>query len=134
MQDWFSKYWFTYSTISSFDWANPLYLYGIAGIPLLFLLRKLFNDRVSQRLNVAFLNKDVRSSWVSWLRHIPGVLMFLALSMILVVLARPQRTSQETDRSSEGIDIMLALDISSSMLSKDMEPSRLEVAKTVAKS
>jgi Ca-activated chloride channel homolog len=63
---------------------------------------------------------------------LPFVLRLLALSCIIIALARPQRHNDEQLRKGEGIDIVLAIDVSGSMLSHDFIPNRLEVAKEVA--
>jgi Ca-activated chloride channel family protein len=132
MQDWFSKYWFFPTTLSSFDWVHPFFLYALPLLPLLFLIRGWLRSSAIQRLNVAFPVNDIKSSWVSYLRFVPGIFLVLAISMILVALARPQRTITDHNQLFEGIDIMLALDISQSMDNKDIPPSRLLVAKKVA--
>lgn len=132
MQDWFSKYWFLPSTLLEFDWVHPFFLYGLPAIPLLFLIRSWLRGNAIQKLNIAFPPNDVHSNWVSYLRFIPAIFLLLSISMILIALARPQRVVSETEQFSEGIDIMLALDISKSMDSKDIPPSRLLVAKSVA--
>ncbi|MDC1222191.1 VWA domain-containing protein [Salibacteraceae bacterium] len=64
--------------------------------------------------------------------HLPIVLRLIALSVIIVAIARPQSSSSWQDIKTEGIDIVLAVDISSSMLARDFEPNRLEAAKEVA--
>jgi Ca-activated chloride channel homolog len=132
MQEWFSKYWFLPSTFSSFDWVHPLYLYGLPLIPILFLLRDWLRGSSTQKLNVAFPTNDIKSSWVSFLRFIPGIFLSLTIGLILISLARPQRSISESEQYTEGIDIMLAMDISKSMDDKDIPPSRLSVAKNVA--
>ena len=71
-------------------------------------------------------------SYKNYLIHAPFVLRALALAMIVVVLARPQSTDSWQNSETEGIDIMLALDISTSMLAEDLKPNRLEAAKEVA--
>jgi Ca-activated chloride channel family protein len=65
------------------------------------------------------------------LRHIPFALRTLALGFAIFVLARPQSSSTLQNVTSEGIDIVLALDISGSMLARDFEPDRLEAAKDI---
>lgn len=67
-----------------------------------------------------------------WLRHLLFVLRAGALAALIIVLARPQSQKSWTSTSTEGIDIVLALDISSSMLAQDFNPNRLEAAKSVA--
>ena len=67
-----------------------------------------------------------------YLRHIPFVLRCAALSLIVVAIARPQSAEHYTNTTTEGIDIILAVDVSTSMLAKDFTPDRLSVAKEVA--
>jgi len=67
-------------------------------------------------------------------RHVPLALRLLALALCVVAFARPQSGSTAENVSTEGIDIVMALDISSSMLAEDLQPNRLEAAKDVAAS
>ena len=64
--------------------------------------------------------------------HLPFVLRMLALVVGSLILARPQSTHPQSQRETQGIDIMLAMDISLSMLTPDLEPNRIEAAKQVA--
>lgn len=64
--------------------------------------------------------------------HFPFILRMLVLALLILSLARPQSSSKSQDVSIEGIDIMVALDISGSMLAEDFRPNRLEVAKKTA--
>lgn len=66
------------------------------------------------------------------LLHAPFVLRILAFSLLVLILSRPQTTNSWKDTETEGIDIMLAIDVSSSMLAEDLKPNRLEAAKDVA--
>ncbi|MBR1940608.1 MAG: VWA domain-containing protein [Bacteroidaceae bacterium] len=68
----------------------------------------------------------------NYLIHAPFVLRTLALALLIFVLARPQTTDSWQNSETEGIDIMLALDVSTSMLAEDLKPNRLEAAKEVA--
>ncbi|MCM1441552.1 MAG: VWA domain-containing protein, partial [Roseburia sp.] len=67
-----------------------------------------------------------------WLRHLLFALKVLAIVFLVTALARPQSSNSWQTYTSEGIDIMLALDISGSMLARDFSPDRLEAAKDVA--
>lgn len=71
-------------------------------------------------------------TWRYWLRHAPFVLRMAAFALMVVALARPQDVEQQSRTDTEGIDIMLAIDISSSMLARDFKPDRLTAAKEVA--
>ncbi|KAA6302138.1 MAG: hypothetical protein EZS26_001739 [Candidatus Ordinivivax streblomastigis] len=69
-----------------------------------------------------------------YLRHLPFVLRLIAIVFIIIALARPQTTNNWNKTTTEGIDIALTLDISTSMLAEDLKPNRIEAAKTVAAS
>ena len=71
-------------------------------------------------------------SYKNYLLHLPFLLRIAALTLLVIVLARPQTTNSWQNSEVEGIDIMLALDVSTSMLSEDLKPNRLEAAKEVA--
>lgn len=73
-------------------------------------------------------------SWKVYLRHIPFVLRLASVAVLIIILARPQSTDNWQSTSTEGIDIVLAMDISSSMLAQDLKPNRLEASKDVAAS
>ena len=67
-----------------------------------------------------------------WLLHVPFVLRIAVITLISIALARPQLTNKWSSQSTEGIDIMMALDISGTMLAEDLRPNRLEAAQKVA--
>ena len=71
-------------------------------------------------------------TWKQMLIHAPFLLRCLAYVMIVIVLCRPQTSNSWSDRTIEGIDIMLCMDISTSMLAEDLRPNRIEAAKKVA--
>jgi len=94
---------------------------------------------LKQRKNEASLQvSDTRvyahtpKSYKIYLLHAPFVLRVIAFVMIILILARPQTTNNWQNTETEGIDIMLALDISTSMLAEDLKPNRMEAAKDVA--
>ena len=71
-------------------------------------------------------------SFMAMLRHVPFILRIFALSMIIVAIARP-RSSEEMERvDTEGIDIVLAMDVSTSMLARDLTPDRISASKDIA--
>ena len=67
-----------------------------------------------------------------YLRHLPFALRATALGLFIVALARPQAVEEYSNTSAEGIDIVLALDISTSMLARDFKPDRITAGKEVA--
>lgn len=133
MDYWFSFRWFNPDTVRSFEWQHPEWLYLLAIVPLLFLIRWLVISRFRQRLPIALTKKDIRSDTISFLRFIPPMLFSCCLILLIVALARPQSTNEQVEQWSEGIDIMLVIDISQSMQIEDFRPNRLEAAKDVAR-
>ncbi len=67
-----------------------------------------------------------------WFRHVPFLFRCTGIALLIVAMARPQNSHTGTSATTEGIDIVLALDISSSMLARDFEPNRIVAARDVA--
>lgn len=120
--------------MSNIIFANPGLLY------LLFLLVPLIGWYIWKERD-AFASIQVSSikafeneglSFRHLFRHLIFALRVLVIALVIVVLARPQSTNRWQNVSNEGIDIMIALDISSSMLAQDFKPNRLEASKDVA--
>ena len=76
--------------------------------------------------------KNLPHSLKYYLRHLPFVLRCLAVAALIVALARPQSAQHHSNETTEGIDIVLSLDISGSMLARDFQPDRITAAKEVA--
>ena len=74
----------------------------------------------------------MRKSWKCYLIHVPFILDMTAIVLLSLILARPQTTDRWQDTEIEGIDIMLCVDVSTSMLAEDLKPNRIEAAKQVA--
>ena len=130
---WYSLYWFNPATLQGYSWERPLFLYLIAAVPLLFLARWLWRFFFNQKLPVAMVKRDFKSSPTALLRFVPEIVLMLVMSLILLSLARPQKSNEKVEQFTEGIDIMLALDISQSMQIEDFQPNRLEAAKRMAR-
>ena len=73
-----------------------------------------------------------RSPLMALLRHVPFVLRIFALSMVIVAIARPRSSEQMGRVDTEGIDIILAMDVSTSMLARDLTPDRINASKDIA--
>lgn len=117
--------------------ANPNYLYLLLLlIPLVaWYLYKLRKSQASLQVSSAeAFEAPGTTSWRVYLRHVPFVLRMVAIAVLIVVLARPQSTNSWQNSTTEGIDIVMAIDISTSMLAEDLKPNRLEAAKDVAAS
>ena len=132
MLEWLSLDWFSWDTLRSYDWVFPLVLYALPLVPLLFLLKWLFTLNSRNKLNVAMFDGKLHWQWTSLLRFLPDILFILFIMLVLVALARPQRINEQVEQTAEGIDIILALDVSGSMELQDIQPNRLDAAKEVA--
>lgn len=129
---WYSLDWFSFSTLRSFTWEHPEFLFLLILVPFLFVARWLLRYYFNQKLPVAVSQKDLRTSPLNLIRLLPEILLMLVLMLIVTALARPQKTNEKVEQWTEGIDIMIALDISQSMQIEDFQPNRLEAAKKVA--
>jgi Ca-activated chloride channel family protein len=122
-----------YDWISNIHFAKPWFFALFAGLPLLIF----FYLRPPVRLQGTFLVSGTKAfgsgrTWRTMLRHILFIFRILALSTIIIALARPQTGNEQQLTSGEGIDIVFSLDISGSMLAQDFSPNRMEAAKQVA--
>ena len=95
-----------------------------------FLYRK--KTEPAMRMSDTFPYQFAPKSWRVRLLHLPMLLRILTFVMIVCMLARPQTHNSWGQKTVEGIDIMLAMDVSTSMLAEDLRPNRLEAAKEVA--
>ncbi len=121
-----------YDWISNIHFAKPWFFALFAVLPLLiyFYLRPPF------RVQGSMLVSGVKAfgtgrTWKTLLRHILFIFRMLAITCIIIALARPQTGSEQQLTSGEGIDIVFCLDISGSMLAQDFSPNRMEAAKQV---
>ncbi len=117
--------------------ANPTYLYLLLLlVPMIgWYIYKLSKSQASLQVSSSeAFNLPGAKSWKIYLRHVPFVLRILAVTCLIFVLARPQSTNSWQNSSTEGIDIIMTMDISTSMLAEDLKPNRLEASKDVAAS
>ena len=131
LEGWFSLKWFYPSKILSYEWANEYILYLILILPVFLITRKLIRKRNSFKVTIPDI--DLKSYKYSFLRFLPNILITICTLFLLIALARPQKSNEKIERWSEGIDIILAMDISESMQIEDFKPNRLKSAKSVAK-
>ncbi len=114
--------------------ADPNFLYLLLVIPAIIAFYILKQHKAFASLRIPGLKPLERSgtTFRNYLQHVLFGLRMTAVLIIIIVLARPQTTDKFQDVSTEGIDIVLALDISGSMLARDFKPDRLEASKNVA--
>tara|TARA_Y100000590_G_scaffold150577_1_gene172975 strand:+ start:206 stop:1246 length:1041 start_codon:yes stop_codon:yes gene_type:complete len=131
LENWFSLKWFTIEQLTSFEWENHLYLYLLFLIPIFYLLRNILVKKTSYEVTIP--KRNLTTYKFSFLRFIPNILIIGSIILIILSVSRPQKSNEKIERFSEGIDIMLVIDISESMQIEDFTPNRLESAKSVAK-
>jgi len=133
VSNWFSISWFYPSTFENYTWEYVFFLTLLLGIPVLFILKWIINYKLNQKLTIALPERKIKSEITSILRFIPDLLFAMIIALLIVSLARPQTSNEKVEQWTEGIDIMMVIDISRSMTIQDFRPNRLEAAKKVAK-
>jgi len=116
------------------SFTHPQLLYLLLLIPLAILWYVLRQPKLYAALRHSDLTvfETAPKSARIWLRHSMFVLRLLAIALMVVVLARPQTSSSGQNITIEGIDIVISLDVSGSMLARDLKPDRLEASKALA--
>lgn len=130
--DWFSFWWFKPETFKSFEYENQWVFYIMIALPIVYFLVEWIKGRLSPKIPIALKKDSLTSDFSAVLRIIPILLLLCSALLMLLALARPQLTNERVEQWTEGIDIMLVMDISESMKIQDFTPNRLEAAKEVA--
>ena len=116
------------------EFANPKLLWLLLLVPALIVWYILRHKKQEAALNFSDLKGMAKlpKTWKAYLRHILFALKMAALALLIVAIARPQSSSTNSTSNIEGIDIVMAMDVSGSMLARDLKPDRLTAAKRVA--
>lgn len=114
--------------------ANPSYLYLLLLLvpAIAWYVWKQRGAQASMQVSATGAFRRIGRTYKAWLRHVNFGILLGAIAMVIVVLARPQSTDNWSKSDTEGIDIVLSLDVSGSMLAADFKPNRVEAAKDVA--
>ena len=120
--------------LKNITFANPQFFWLLLVLPLMVAWYVYWNKKSKPNITlsstIAF--KKI-SSWKDYLYHFLFALRLLAVALIIIALARPQTHSENAQtKITDGIDIVMAIDVSSSMLSQDLKPNRFEALKKVA--
>ncbi|HEX2683478.1 MAG TPA: VWA domain-containing protein [Ferruginibacter sp.] len=122
-----------YDWFRDIEFAQPYQLVLLGLVPILALwYMSGYQKRQASVMVSTTATFTSLSSWKTTLRHLPFVLRMLALICLIIALARPQKHNDEQMVSGEGVDIVLCMDVSGSMLAQDLTPNRLDAAKQVA--
>jgi len=121
--------------LKSLEFADKGYLFLLLLIPLLigFYIWKHKKTQASLQVSSDIPFKNTVKNWKQRLFYLPFLLRMLVLTFIMIALARPQSSISRKTVDVEGIDIIMALDISGSMMAMDFRPNRLEASKSVIK-
>ncbi|WP_294081512.1 vWA domain-containing protein [Proteiniphilum sp. UBA5384] len=116
------------------EFLHPEYLYLLLLIiPLIvWYVLRLSKTQASFKLASTGAFKSMKPDFRVYMRHLPFVLRIIAIVLIIIVIARPQSVNSWEETETQGIDIVMALDVSGSMLAQDLQPDRLQAAKKVA--
>ncbi len=116
------------------SFAEPFFLYLLLIIPAMIVFYILKQQKVTAAMRIPGLQSfsHTGTTFRHYLRHIFFALRTMAVGLLIIALARPQKSDKFQNVSTEGIDIVLAQDISGSMLARDFKPDRLEAAKNIA--
>ncbi len=116
------------------EFLHPEYLFLLLLLlPLIgWYVMRLSKTQASFKLASTLAFKGMKPDFRIYMRHLPFALRLISLALIIIVIARPQSVSNWEETESQGIDIVMALDVSGSMLSQDLQPDRLQAAKKVA--
>ena len=116
-----------------FEYPKLLWLLIIPALLVLHYLYLELKERIPHfRVSIIVPWLKYGSDWTNIVRHFPFILRLCAITLIIIAIARPRSSSQIEKIDTEGIDIMLAMDISTSMLAKDFTPNRISAAKDIA--
>ncbi|MEP3837542.1 MAG: VWA domain-containing protein [Algibacter sp.] len=120
--------------LEGIEFVNKEFFWLLLVLPMAVLWYVLKHNKQTAELKMSSLKGfKVTSSWLPKLRHLLFGLRLLALALLIVALARPQSVDVSTKtKTTRGIDIVMAIDVSASMLAKDLSPNRLEALKKVA--
>ncbi len=111
-------------------------LLWLLALPLLLIVHYVYMELKGRNPHLRVSNaipwKQEKNTVLNIVRHMPFVLRIAALSLIIIAIARPRSSSKLDKVQSEGIDIMLTMDVSTSMLARDFTPDRISAAKDIA--
>jgi Ca-activated chloride channel homolog len=120
--------------MNAYTYANPHMFYLLLLLVPMIAWYVFRQKRFSASLQVSTLKglATAPKTWKHYLRHLLFAIRVVVIALLIVVMARPQKSESWENTSTEGIDIVMAIDVSTSMLARDLKPDRIEAAKDVA--
>lgn len=135
--DWLSLKWFSFSTIEEFNYGFPVFKYialaTLVFIPLTLIIRHFVYSKTYTTLLKQSTNGPQKLNPILLLKVIPTIFLTLSIALLCFSASSPQKSDDNNETWTDGIDIMLTLDISGSMEYMDFKPNRLEKLKQVTR-
>ena len=118
---------------SNFEFYNPEFLWMLLAIPIVAVWQFFVRKKDAALLTMPSIKGFKTTSFVSKLKPLLALLRLFAMAAVIIALARPRNVSvSKKTKTNRGIDIIMAIDVSASMLARDLKPNRLEALKKVA--
>lgn len=114
-----------------FDFVHPYFFFGLFALPLLSGWYFWKEKTLVPGVTISSIDHFDQESFLSYFRHVAFAMRMIIVALLIAALARPQTNSSWENINKEGIDIVVAMDVSASMLSKDFNPNRLGAAKDI---
>lgn len=118
------------------EFANPEWFWALLILPIIigtYIFRYFSKRQSSLSFSSLGLFEDIPGNWRAHLHWVQAFLFWGGLTFLILALARPQERLTTVERNAEGIDIVMVLDLSTSMRAEDLKPNRFEAAREVAK-
>ena len=117
--------------MSNITFANPNFFFLFLLVVAMIVWYVLKQNTTNASIQISTIKgfEGTKKTYKYYLRHLPFILRVLIISLLIIVIARPQSTNKWQSSTTKGIDIIMALDISGSMLAEDFKPNRIEAAK-----
>ncbi|MGI9527066.1 MAG: vWA domain-containing protein [Weeksellaceae bacterium] len=120
--------------MGNFEFENPWFLLLLLLIPVMIFWRLAFKNQTAMPMKTPSIKAfGQEEGWYRWVKPLLQILNMLVLSLFIIAMARPRQVNVSTAvRSDEGVDIMMVVDVSLSMLARDLKPNRLAALQQVA--
>lgn len=119
--------------LNNFEFSNPYFLWLLLLLPLLVVWYYFFRKKTAATLSISDTKSFSSDTIWNKLKHLLFALRLLAIAFLIIALARPRNVAvSKHTKSTKGIDIVMAIDVSASMLARDLQPNRLQALKKVA--
>ena len=126
------------SLIDKYQFNDPWVLWFLLIIPIFSIIYFFFYKKKNEHISISSISffEGISDKWIKFFQHFSFITKLIGISLLIIAMARPQipiEAHSETELFKEGIDIVISMDASGSMLAKDFSPNRFEASKDLAK-